>query len=480
MVGGMILALALVPLWNLETRWLVVVVIGISMVSASLVLIRRLDDILLASHLLLLPFASLQKWLFLNAYSEDVRNLAPASGVIGVGLTELLLVGMYVVWIVQIFVARTLPLPRLAKLDFLILLFIAANILSIHNAAMPSLSVFAVVHLFRYALVYFYFSRRLHARHLPLIMVAFALAIAFESALGAVQYKTGLLKGVILDPSGSGRTDWEYNVPGIEDVNRASGTSYDSHAFGLFLAMLLPFPLVVVLSNRVAGFSTRLAYVALLTAGAVAVFVSFSRSAWLTCALTFGLVWFVFILWREKHVILKTACLAGVALIPLPWAAEFIARRFAYEGHQNLTGRYDMIPVAWAMWREHFWTGQGIGNYMVNLPRFQLPGTMDLPVHNVLLWLGADTGLFGVVTFYLMIFAAMWQLARVVRARREPTDLLALAALAALIAYVIDGITNPEFRETLVYMLFWIMMALATALPRIQREIDRQLAGAPT
>ena len=481
-LGGTLFAAALVPVWNLPTRWFVVVLVGVAMISASLVVVRKLDDFLLFSHLMLIPFASFQKWMFLDGYSEDVRNVAPISGAVSVGVTELLLIGMFAVWAVQIFVSRTLPLPRLRKFDFLILFFVLANLLSLPNAADPRLSVFAVIHLLRHFLVYFYFSRRLQARHLPWIMAAFMFAIAAESLLGLFQYKTGMLKGLILDKGQGGeQLNYQYEVPGIVDTTRATGTSYDSHTYGLFLAMLLPFPLAILLSSRPASWRIRLEYLALIAAGAMAIIVSFSRSAWLTCAVACVLVWLVFVLWREKHILLKTCVLGVLALIPAPKALEFIANRFNTEGHQNLTARFDQYPVAWSMWKEHFFTGQGIGNYMYKLPEYYLPGTLDEPVHNVFLWLAADTGILGAATFFAIIGFAMWRLVPLVRARRAPIDLMALGTLAALTAYVVDGLSNPLFRESLVYMLFWFMLALSVALPRIQQEIDGQTipAGVP-
>src|SRR6185503_18226591 len=120
---------------------------------------------LLAAYLFLLPLAGFQKWLFIDGYDTVVREPAPLSGVISVGITEILLAGMYILWFVKIFISRTLPWPRLEKLDIVILLFILANVLSIPGASDTTLGIFAVFHLIRHFLVYFYFSRRLHARH---------------------------------------------------------------------------------------------------------------------------------------------------------------------------------------------------------------------------------------------------------------------------------------------------------------------------
>lgn len=475
-LAGAVFSVALIPVWNLPTRWFVVVIAAVALVSITLVFVRWLDDFLLISHLFLLPLATFQKWMFLDGYSEDVQNAAPISGAFSVGITEVLLVGMYVSWLAQIFITRSERLPRLGTLDLLILIFVFANVLSVPNAADPMLSVFAVIHLLRHFFVYFYFSRRLQARHLPWLMAAIVFAIAIESSLGVFQYKTGMLKGLILDKGqGGDQLNYQYEVPGIENLTRATGTSYDSHTFGLFLSMLLPFPLAFLLSNRPIGWSARLGYLGLLAAGGVAVFVSFSRSAWLTCAATCALVWLAFVVWREKRIVLKTCVLGVLALIPAPKAIQFIANRFNHEGHQNLTARFDQYPIAWEMWREHFFTGQGIGNYMYKLPQYLVPGTLDEPVHNVFLWLAADTGLFGAVMFFVIIFTAMWRLGGVAWARRDPLDLMALGAFAALTAYVVDGLSNPLFRESLVYMLFWVMLALSVALPRIQREWDSRI-----
>src|SRR4029078_4499701 len=186
---------------------------------------------------------------------------------------------------------------------------------------LPVLSLFAMIHLLRHVLVYLYFSRHLYARHLRWMLAAFTLALVAEGALGLVQYKTGLLKGVILDPTGSERREYEYEVPGIEGINRATGTSYDSHSFGTFMTMLLPFPLVVLLSHRRFGRMIRFQSVAAVALGALAIFVSFSRSAWRACAMLCAAVWLLFLAWREKGILMKTAWLTALSLIPLPWAA---------------------------------------------------------------------------------------------------------------------------------------------------------------
>ena len=45
-----------------------------------------------------------------------------------------------------------------------------------------------------------------------------------------------------------------------------------------------------------------------------------------------------------------------------------------------------------------------------------------------------------------------------------------MACFIALIAYFLDGMTEPLFREPSVFALFWIIMALAVAIPNFPNE----------
>jgi hypothetical protein len=473
-VAGGLFAVALIPVWSLSPRWFAVVIAGLTLVSLTLVLVQRLDDVMLGAYLLLLPLASVQKWLFLDDYPSEVKNVAVLSGAISVGITELLLVGIYGLWFLQVVVARSKPVPRLGWFDGLILLFLVANLLSLPNGEDTKLGLFAIAHLIRHILIYFYFSQRLTARHLPWILVAFAVAIAGESILGVVQYRTGFLSGIILD-KGTGSSDVaQYEVPGIENITRATGTSYDSHSYGLFLVMLLPFPLALIMSARHSASRERLMLLALIGLGALGVFASYSRSSWLTLVIAVGIVTFIQMVRREKQIIMKTAILCVLGLLAAPAVLPSIIKRFDAQGRANLDARFDQYPIAWQIWNRNLLTGNGIGNYMVALESYRPDDSLKEPVHNVFLWLAADTGIIGAVMFYVVVGAAMIRLLKVLRAGRAPTDLFALAAFTALAVYVVDGLTNPLFRESLVYTLFWFMLALSVALPRIQAEIDRR------
>ncbi len=466
---GAVFAAALYPVWGLEGRWFVIVLVAIGLVSVSMMFAGRFSDFLLVVLLFCVPLAGFTKWLGLEAYPEDVRLAMPISGTLGLGITDFLVAGMYLAWGWRIFVMREERLPRLERLDGWVGLLLLASALSLWGSQDLRLGVFAFEHLVKHALVYFYVSRHLRRDHLPWLAAAIAAAILLEGVLGVLQYREILPPGLILDKgAGSERLEYQYLVPGIEDVNRATGTTYDSHSLGIYLAMLLPYA-VAFLYRQALPARVRLGWGALLVLGTAALVFSYSRSAWLSFGIAALITVAVLVAWRDRHVAVSAAGMAFVAILSAPWVFARVFERFFTAPKGTLTVRFDQFPIAWDMWRDNFLFGSGAGNYMLELNQHNMNWAFDVPVHNVPLFIGAELGLFGVVVYYGLILAAMRRLWGAVRERDEPVSRFALAAFAGLPAYVFDGMSDPLFRESVVYMMFWITVALGVALPRIAR-----------
>jgi O-antigen ligase len=464
---GALFALGLSPLWNLAPRWFVVVVTGFLLLCLSVIAVRRFADFLLIGLMFSIPFAGLTKWLFLEDLDPTVQKAAVFAGAIGVGLTDFLLAGLYLAWLGRIFVTRSAPLPRLHRLDGLALLLVAANVCSLLGAV-PSLSLglFALVHLVKHILVYFYVSRHLQAHHLRWFLAAVFFALLLEAGLGLVQHQTGRFKGLMIDKGTGEMLDYQATVPGIEHIDRATGTTLASHSLGLYLAMLLPYPLVLSFSRSL-GRPLRLLSMAFFVLGLAALVITFSRSAWLSCALSLSVAWAVYLWWGERHVLAWTLVLLAALLVPAPWAVDVILARFTTAPAEVLTARFDQFQVALDVWSHHPLFGFGAGNYVYAMRAYSNQShEEDAIVHNVFLLLAAEMGLFGVVAFYGLIAAALSRLWGVIKAHRDPTCRVALAVLTGLVAYLLDGLTDPLFREPVVYLMFWFSLGLSVALVR--------------
>jgi len=470
-IAAVLLAVVLNRLWSLETRYFVAVVAGIALISLSAFFIHCFSDFLLICFFFSIPLTGFSKYFFLKSlYGTELTGIMIYSGTIGIGLPDILLIGLYFMWFVRVFVLRTDVLPKPEKTDFLVLLLILAYLLSIPGTPDKAAGVFALVYLLRFALVYLYITRNFEKHHIRWLFIAFFVAIFLEAGLAIFQYLTGKLVGIAMDRGAGVRLNEQYIVPGIEHRNRATGTSMESHTFGLYMGMMGQFAFVMAASHY---YQKKYSLIALsvFVFSMLSVLISFSRSAWLSCAIALLVAWFVHIYcWKEKRILAPTIIFGLFSVMLSPWILNIVVERFASAGGELLSYRFEQFPIAWQIWSDHFLFGFGAGNYMEALKLYNIQGVLNLPVHNAFLWLAAETGLLGVVSFFGLIGTALVRSWKVVRIKRDPYSPLALAIFCALVVYLLDGLTDPLYREPVAYMCFWLLISLSVALKKMERE----------
>jgi hypothetical protein len=466
---GALFALCLYPAWSLELRWFVVVIAAIVMLSMAMIFISRFSDFLLILLMLCIPLAAFSKWLFVDP-GLAIDEAAPVSGAVSIGITDFLLAGLYLSWFVKIFITREQRLPRLEGIDKWVAFYVIAVVLSLWRTPDLPRGLWALEHLVKHVMVYFYVSRHLRKRHLRWFIIAIFWAIVLQSSLGIVQNQTGKFSGILIDKGKGGEyVDYQYSVPGIEDFTRASGTTHDSHAMGVYMAMLIPFTVVFLVSTPSLKGGYVLASRLLFALGTMALVVTFSRSAWISYGVSLLVVIGVFLMWRERFSVPAVFALLVLTVLIAPWGVKYITTRFASAPKDIMTARFQQFVVAWNMWRDNLIFGQGAGSYMRALEVYNTNWSKNLPAHNVFLYIGAETGLLGVIGFYGIVIAAFSRCWRLLKGKSDLTRRMALAIFAGLIAYVLDGLTNPLFREAVVYMMFWFSVSLAAALWRMDQ-----------
>jgi putative inorganic carbon (hco3(-)) transporter len=467
---GALFALGLFEVWNLDLRWFVVLVTAIVLVAIAMCFASAFSDFVLISFFFALPFASFDKW-FWTTQGANERGSLVYGGVFGLGLLDFVLVGLYLSWFYRVFIIRIQPIPRLCFLDLIAAAFILVYLLSTIGAADVGLALGSTEYLLKHMLLYFYVSRNLRRRHLPWLIAAFCWAIVIEAGFGAYQHWTGKLLGFALDKGQGGAVlSSQYKVPGIELVNRATGTSYDSHAFGNYIGMLLPFPLVLFLTPWIkAGLRALFGIVTLL--GILAIALSYSRSAWLGngIAITIGFILIVAV-WQEGSAIVVAAIGAFLLLVTAPYTIKQVYDRFENSPIGTLTTRFDQYKVAVSIWKRFPFFGTGPNNYIEALKKYDYLWLERWPVHNVVLATLAESGIFGLLCYLGIIVSTLKRLFRVVRARRDLPGRLAMASLIAIISYFFDGATDPLYREPNVFAMLWLLIALAVAFERFGLE----------
>ena len=337
----------------------------------------------------------------------------------------------------------------------------------------------ATTYFLKYALLYFYISRHFEERHLPWLLAAFGFTIAVETLLGTYQFATGKLVGLVID-KGLGNSDTlntfvagsgEIGVPGQGSWHRASGTLTEPHVLGQFLGMLLPFCGVLFLTPQLRPILRVLSLIAAGGASMTIVF-TLARSPYVGTAVSLALgVVLIVALWGERQVLIGLAVLALLGALIVPLAAPLLYERLT-QHLDTFSARVSVYWLAVEVFADHALFGIGPGNWVWVYPPYDqdwlLADWYSALIHNDVLLVSVEMGLFGLVPYIGMLLSAGWRLFSLARRRRDLAGRLALAAFIAIVGAEITNQANPGFHEMSVHLLFWILASLSVALPRLR------------
>jgi O-antigen ligase len=342
------------------------------------------------------------------------------------------------------------PWPLRTPLDLpiaaFVLLCIASDLLSPFGP--PSL---AFATLWRAAAGFFVVThglRRLSEAWPARLAVCIATGLALASAVGLVQYRTGVdlvhLVGLRLKPALVG-------APGVEDRFGALGFFTSRLTFGHVATLLAALLAGLLLSGAApAGRLARAAMWAAVGLGVCAIAVTFDRAAY------FGVVFAALVMLvrsrQRNFAVLVAALVLAAMLVPQ------VRQRF--ESSFSAHGSADRVFI-WARAREiihdHPLRGIGFGNYpRVCGPyydRYDPTFFMRTWAHNLELSTLAETGPLGLLALVWLFGAAAAMLWR----RRS------MAGLAALAAFLTIAQAHDVLYDNKVMYALWLAIALGAA-----------------
>jgi O-antigen ligase len=448
---------------ELEFRYFAALVVGVILLSAGMLMLGRIRHVLLYLLAFNLAFTTIEKTFLINPSPTFIN-----SG-ITVGIADIALAALYLLWIGAIVMKRE-PVPTPNWLDAAVLAFIGMHVVSLTSSLNPQLTILEIVRVSKFALLYLYLSRNVTRVQLKYLVVGILFAMTVQAALGVFQHRTGRLMGI-------GRTKGaaieyeQYSVSGFEQVRRAEGTTFDSHALGLFFAMTLPIPMMLGM-NRALSRSARIISAVGFGVGIVGVIISFSRAGWLAFAVGTGVLLLCFIRWKQWRII-AGATAAGTALavaFALPFA-RYIKQRLFEAPPELVHARFETYQMGFALWKFSPYTGIGANAYMVGVQ--DKLGVVEgdpyfVPAHNMLMLLLVEMGPLGMLAFVLLTIVAAAFCWRVVARAKDPIlQSLAAALLAALVALHVEGVTDPIYVTGVTYYLFWFELGLIGAVYRL-------------
>lgn len=286
----------------------------------------------------------------------------------------------------------------------------------------------------------------------PRIVWLLTLAAVFESALAVLQwFHQGSLFGYWF----LGELPFRVYTPGIATVVWRGqlrvlpyGTFPHPNVLGGYLAIILPWMAANFRSRGPRGkpaiwFLKSLGPVLL---GLVALFFTFSQAAWAA-----GLLGMLAVSGARRK-FGGLARLGAVGFFPL--ASLSVVRRV------------ELVRMAGKMLGDHPFLGVGLGNFVVRMGEYgRISGYQAFlqPVHNIFLLVAAETGLFGLLAFLFLLFAAYCSLIGGMRSR-DPTAPRLLISLTQILFLGLFDHYFWDIHQTALF--FWLTIGLALGYNR--------------
>jgi hypothetical protein len=374
---------------------------------------------------------------------------------------------------------RRETLPQISPIDWWVLGFLAVHVLSLYNSTSRTLTLLEILRLTKYAAAFFYIEHNLKRRQIKMMVAAVLAAIVMQGAIGLVQVRTGNLLGVGRTKGATASEYEQYTVKNFESYYRAEGTTFDSHAYGLFLAMALPLGLTALLSLRLRP-RYRFGLVLASSIGLIGLIISFARGSWVAFAAAALAIVACQLKWKRWRVVgTSTAIIAVLGTIAIVPFAAAVRQRIFEAPPELMTGRLETLEIALRLWRDSMWVGSGANTYMRLLEiRYSVfaGDPYFIPPHNLLVLILTELGVVGLICFLgfsIAVWRMMWQ---VISTRSDLVGVTAAGVFAAFTALEVQGLFDPIYVTNVTYFLLWFLLGMGAAMWRITFREEPRIA----
>jgi len=325
-----------------------------------------------------------------------------------------------------------------------------------------------IYYLFQLLLFYIVFLAILNtARSRDQIVLVYRLlmlTLGIQCCVYFIQYATGITFSLIGETS--------YKGGGV--ISRHGGTVGTTPA--QFASFILP--LTFIAFSRFLKATDRGVFLPmgiLATMGTVTLILTYTRAAWVGFCL--GMVWLIVIGLKQRSVranrLILILVMGIVVLVALQASIEV---RLNADGASAFDERSYLMAIAWNVILNHPILGVGAGSYSYIFRGFIPPG-LDYQwlhvVHNVYLLRWAETGIFGLISFIMLLLAGLRQSLICIRSKDETLSALALGWSAGLIALCWEMFWDNGIGIA-ANSLMWLMFGLILAVKKLESNEVRE------
>jgi len=452
-VTGLVLGVCSIALPSVAPRWRALLVAAVLCPFLAMIIgdARRL---FLAIIVLDIPF---QVDIHLG-FRPEIAELGGIGG-LGVSLTTVSLVALYVLWLADILTRTTEP-PSWALLrrTLPLGLYVGFAALSATVATDAVLSMFEVFLLGQTFLLYFYVVARVQTREdLLFIFLVLLIGAVAESLIMIWVYLTSQQ---ISFAGMSTQVAAQYTEgPQL----RPGGTIGSPNVAAAYLCLLMA-PALSFLLTRLRGFYKLLASLAF-GLGSIALILTLSRGGWIAFALSITVLCFV--AWRRRW--LSPSLLLSLLVMIILGVLLFrdtIALRVLKYDRGAAYGRIPLMKLAFHMIADNPVLGVGANNFGAVIDQYATPDITHewlYTVHNKYLLVWAETGFGGLLAFVTFLLSTVRRGGQCSKANDRLLSPLALGLTGGIVgemAHMFVEILNgrPPVQ------LLWLVAALITVM----------------
>lgn len=326
-------------------------------------------------------------------------------------------------------------------------------------------------------------SARYLLYYAPCVMIVVALVHAANTPERLERIAWGLATGVLVTALYG---LYQYYVIGVEpsssytDLVVNAGmpgrmySLYDNpNALGGFLVLSLPVVAALALAARKRVW--RVCAAVIVALGLACILMTYSRTSWIALA---AAAVFYLLLWRRSAL---PYCLLVVLLLA-PFLPDAILNRIASIGNTKDTStnsRFGLFSAGWRVLCDYPLTGAGLGEDAVRAvvrPNGYYSGHDEfIHAHNMVLQMGAEMGLPGILSYVGLILGTMRESAQAVRCTEcRLAKHIAIGGGAAMAGSFIYGLADYLWTYPRVMFIFWFVFGLALSAIRLCRQSSKK------
>ena len=253
---------------------------------------------------------------------------------------------------------------------------------------------------------------------------------------------------------------------------RATASFPGCNGMGVYLTALTPF--IAGLALFASKFKNRVFFLIAALIGSLGIYLSLSRGAGLGLFIS---VLFLSLMKKNKIIISGLILLLLVFPFVMPKNIKDWAKSVNYSPLLMMTDkvRVGIYRNTMYMISQHPFIGVGINTFSRNYGKYRLAAveatneTADgYYAHNNFLHMAGEMGWLGLGVFMVFLFVTLKSIWAAFKKHTDPfLRACAISVFAAIIAYLVNGLTETSLYYSRIVMIFWFLIGLGLALRRM-------------